>query len=320
MNFWNNYWWVILLIVLFVLVLLFIFRWFQFHHIDYRWEDKRHFPQWSNSGIITRDNYLLRTNYGVVEDSRCVIIGVHRMGGSKEDFNLAKKYFNKQKISFLSFDQRNWGENGKWKYHSLGTTVSDIQDIINVVIERFPNQKIILLGDSFGSSLVALALKRLDNQVAGAILTNYITKMQIFQVTAKSIMKVVAGFLFYKNIVIPVSYDPADYSDSPEYADAVNERNYRRNNVAFTLLYLTQAKKIIKHVVKNVNDTVSPVMVIQTGDDILADYDKVKENEKKWRKGVTYKFYEQGKHAILNDSHTEKVLEDINKWIKTIKE
>ncbi|WP_235083216.1 alpha/beta fold hydrolase [Spiroplasma platyhelix] len=309
----------ILLIFLLILVLLFLLRWYQFHHIDYKWEKKRHFPQWTNSGVITRDNYLLRTNYNFVEDSRCVVIGVHSMGGSKEDFNLAKDFFHKQKISFLSFDQRNWGENGKWKYHSLGTTVSDIEDIINVVIERFPKQKIILLGDSFGSSLVALALKRLDNQVAGAILTNFVTKNWNFKLTASLFFKLAAGLIFYKNILLPITYDPSDLSDRTEYVDAVNERNYRRNNKSFTLLYLMQAKNSTKSVVKNINDTVSPVLVIQSGEDILADYDKVEDNEKKWRKGVTYKFYKKGKHAILNDSHTDAVLKDIEKWISGIK-
>lgn len=319
MNFWSDYWWVILLIVLLILILLFLLKWYRFHHIDYKWEKKRHFPQWSNSGVITRDNYLLRTSYNFVEDSRCIVIGVHSLGGSKEDFDLAKTFFIKQKISFLSFDQRNWGENGKWKYHSLGTTVSDIEDIINVLIERFPGQKVILLGDSFGSSLVALALKRLDNQVAGAVLTNFVTKNWNFKMTGSLFFKLFVGFIFYKNIMLPVNYDPADLSDRTEYIDAVNERNYRRNNKSFTLLYLVQARNITKSVVKNINETVSPVMVIQSGQDILADYDKVKNNAKKWRKGVTYKFYKKGKHAILNDSQTATILKDIEKWISGIK-
>lgn len=319
MNFWDDYWWVILLVILIILVLFFLLRWYQFHHLDYRWEEKRHFPQWSNSGIITRDNYLLRTNYNFVENSRCIIVGIHSMGGSKEDFNTAKKYFNKQKISFLSFDQRNWGENSKWKYHTLGTTVCDIEDIIKVLIERFPNQKIILLGDSFGSSLVALALKRFDNQLAGAVLANFVTKSNIFNRDPASIAKAVIGFIFYKNIILPVSYNPAKLSDKKDYVDAVNERNYRRNNKSFTLLYLGQARNITRAVVKNINQTVSPVLVIQSGEDILADFDKVKNNEKKWRKGVTYKFYKKGKHAILNDSHSEQVFKDIEKWISGIK-
>lgn len=319
MNFWSDYWWVILIIVLFILILLFLMRWYQFHHIDYKWEKKRHFPQWSNSGIITRDNYLLRTNYNFIEDSKYIIICVHSMGGAKEDFNRTKKFLNDNQISFLSFDQRNWGENGKWKYHSLGTTISDIEDIINVLVERYPNQKIFLLGESFGASIVALALKRLDNQLAGAILVNFITKSQVFRLTTKSVFKVFIGFLFYKNILLPVNYDPSDFSDSIEYIDAVNERNYRRNNKSFTLLYFLQAKKITRKVAKNVNDTADPVMILQTEEDIMADFDKVAENEKKWRKGISYKFYKKGKHTILNDSHTEAVLKDIVHWVNEIK-
>lgn len=320
MNFWSNYWWLILIIILVILFVLFLLRWYQFHHIDYRWEQKRHFPQWSNSGIITRDNYLLRTNYNFIEDSKCIVIGVHGMGGAKEDFNRTKEFLNKHQISFLSFDQRNWGENSKWKYHSLGTTVIDIEDIISVLIERYPNQKIFLLGESFGSALAAIAFKRLDNQLAGAILTNFVTRNQIFKITGNSVAKVIIGFLFYKNILLPVNYDPEDFSDDIDYIDAVNERNYRRNNKSFTLLYLMQTKKITKQIVKNINnDSISPVLVLQTGEDVLADMDKVQENEKKWRKEVTYKYYKKGKHAILNDSHTETVLKDINKWISSIK-
>lgn len=319
MNFWSEYWWIILLVVLLLILFWFLYRWYVFYHIDYQWEKKRHFPQWSNAGVITRDNYLLRSNYNFVENSRCVIIGVHTMGGCKEDFNLAKEFFAKQNISFFSFDQRNWGENGKWKYHTVGTTVSDIEDVISVVVEHFPGQKIILLGDSFGSSLVALTLKRLDNQVAGAVLTNFTIKNEAFKVTASSFFKIIIGFTFYKNIILPVDYDPGDLSDNIAYIDAVNERNYRRNNKSFTVLYLLQARKITRNVLKNINNTVSPVLVLQSGKDILTDYDQVKKNEKKWRKGVTYKFYKKGKHAILNDVVTSTVLKDLEKWIRTIK-
>lgn len=320
MNFWSNYWWVVVIIVLVVLILLFILRWYQLYHLDYRWEKRLHFPQWSNSGIITRDNYLLRTSYNFIDDSKIIVIGVHSIGGSKEDFDRTKVFLNQNNISFLSFDQRNWGENVKWNYHSLGTTVVDIEDIISVLVERFPNQKIFLLGESFGSALVALTLTRLDNQLAGVILTNFVTRGQVFKKSANTIAKASVGFLFYKNILLSINYDPEDFSDSIEYIDAVNERNYRRNNKAFTLLYLIQAKKITKKIFKNINHhTASPVLILQTGDDILADYDKVHENEHKWRKGVTYKFYKKGKHAILNDSHTEIVLKDINKWISELK-
>lgn len=322
MDFWKDYWWIILIIsVVVLLFLFFLLRWFQVYHISYNWEKKRHFPQWSKAGIITRDNYLLHTNYNFVENSKCIIIGIHSIRCAKEDFIAAKKFFAEQKISLLSFDQRNWGKNNKWKYHSLGTTIADLQDIISVLNEKFPNQKIFLLGEALGSSFCALALKRLENKLDGVILTNFITSNKVIKLTPNLIFRTIIGFCFNKQLVLPIELDLKKVSDNEIYIDYFNERNYRRSKQqGVTVVYALQAQKITKAVPKNINHSTCPALIIQTGDDIFADYDQVKVNEKKWRDTVTYHFYDQGKHAILNDLPIKPILQDIAFWIITVEQ
>lgn len=322
MDFWKDYWWVVVIVgVLALLFLFFLLRWFQLYHINYNWERRRHFPQWSDVGIITRDNYLLHTNYNFVADSQCIIIGIHAMACAKEDFIAAKDYFAQQKISLLSFDQRNWGKNSKWKYHSLGTTITDIQDIISVLKEKHPNQKIFLLGEALGSAFCALALKRLGNQLNGVILTNFVTSNKVIKLTPKLVFKTIIGFCFNKQLVLPIDVEPKAISDNELYIDYLNERNYRRaKQQGVTVVYALQANKISKQVVRNINQSDCPAMVIQTGNDIFADYDKVKANEKKWRDTVTYRFYPQGKHAILNDIPIKPIFQDIAFWIITVEQ
>ncbi|MDQ7982725.1 MAG: alpha/beta hydrolase [Spiroplasma sp.] len=321
MDFLKTYWWVIVLAVVLVLWLFFLFRWFQLLHIDYNWEKRRHFPQWSDVGIITRDNYLLHTNYNFVPDSKCIVIGIHGMACAKEDFIAVKKFLSEQNVSLLSFDQRNWGKNSKWKYHTLGTTISDLQDIISVINEKLPNQKIFLLGEALGSAFCALALKRLNSQLTGIILTNFVTKSKIIKLTPSLVFKIMLGFCFNKQLILPIKIDPKDISDNDIYIDYLNERNYRRTKQqGITVLYAMQAKKISKAVVKNINHSRIPAMIIQTGNDVFADYDKVKVNEKKWRDNVTYKFYDQGKHAILNDLTIKPILQDVVYWLITVQQ
>lgn len=301
------------MILFFLFILL---RWFQVYHISYNSEKNRHFPQWTDAGIITRDNYLLHTNYNFVADSKCIVIGIHSLRCAKEDFIAAKNFFAKEKISLVGFDQRNWGKNSKWKYHSLGTTITDLEDIISVLNEKFPDQKLFLLGEALGSAFCALALKRLESKLDGVILTNFITSNRVIKMTPKLTFKKMIGFLFNKQLVLPIEFDLTKVSDNEIYIDYFNERNYRRSKKqGVTVVYALQGNKISKFVPKNINQSNCPAMIIQTGNDIFADYDKVKTNEKNWRNTVTYRFYNQGKHAILNDLPIKAILQDIVTWI-----
>lgn len=322
MVFWKDYWWVILIIAVVVLFFLFfLLRWFKVYHISYNSEKKRHFPQWSEAGIITRDNYLLHTNYNFIEDSNLIVIGIHSLRCAKEDFIIAKDFFAEQKISLLSFDQRNWGKNSKWKYHSLGTTIADLEDIISVLNEKFPNQKIFLLGEALGSAFCALALHRLEDKIDGVILTNFITSKKIIKMTPILIFRKIIGFWFNKQLILPIEFDLKKISDNEIYIDYFNERNYRRSKQqGVTVVYGLQGEKISKAVSKNINQSTCPAMIIQTGNDIFADYRQVKINEKNWRDTVTYRFYEQGKHAILNDLPIKVILSDIAAWIIRIEQ
>lgn len=322
MGFWKDYWWVILIVtVILMLFLFFLLRWFKVYHISYNSEKKRHFPQWSDVGIITRDNYLLHTNYNFVEDSNSIVIGIHSLRCAKEDFISAKDFFAEQKISLLGFDQRNWGKNSKWKYHSLGTTIADLEDIVSVLNEKFPNQKIFLLGEALGSAFCALALKRLEDKIDGVILTNFITSKRVIKMTPNLICRKIIGFLFNKQLILPIEFDLKKISDNEIYIDYFNERNYRRSKQqGVTVVYGLQGDKISKAVPKNINQSTCPAMIIQTGNDIFADYDKVKVNEKNWRDTVTYRFYDQGKHAILNDLPIQTILQDISAWIVKIEQ
>lgn len=313
-QFWENYWWILVLAILLIFTLFFLWRWYQIFHLDYSWEKRRHFPQWTKEGIITRDNYLLHTEHHFVSDSKYIVIGIHGMGASKEDFEEVSKFLKAKQISFLTFDQRGWGENNRWKYHSLGTTISDIADVINVLNERLPNQKIILLGESLGSAVSALAAKKLAGSIAGVVLTNFVTKKSIFKINFKLFFKTVIGFIFYKHMHMPIKFDMQELSVNPEYIEYGNDRSM--SNMPFTTLYALQAKKISSKVVKNINESQAPALIIQSGKDLFADLDRVKANEKKWRMGVTYKFYPEGKHAILNEPIIKDILQDTEKWIK----
>lgn len=314
-NFWQHYWWVILIVSLFVLIILYIlYRIYQIFHIDYRWELNRHFPQWSNEGIITRDNYFLHTEFKFIDSSKYIIIGIHDIGSSLTDFKLTAKFFTKHGISFLSFDQRGWGENEKWKYHTLGTTINDIKDIIIVLNERYPNKKILLMGESLGSALVALAIKKLPKMIDGAILTNFVTKKQIFKIKPALIFQAIWGFLFYKHYPLPITFDMKTISSNPNYIKKATIR--AKTNMKFTLLFFLQAQKLSKQVPKNINNVKCPVLIIQSGKDIFADFDKIEKNNKMWRLGITYNFYEEGNHAILNEPNINIILQDVLTWIE----
>lgn len=314
-NFWQHYWWAILIVVLAMLIILYIlYRIYQIFHIDYHWELNRHFPQWSNEGIITRDNYFLHTEFKFVDNSKYIIISIHGMGASLTDFKTVANFFTKHGISFLSFDQRGWGKNEKWKYHTLGTTINDIKDIITVLNERYPNKKILLMGESLGSALTALAIKRLPKIIAGAILTNFVTKKQIFKIKPSLVCHAIWGFLFYKHHPLPIIFDMETISINSNYIK--KGKISAMTNMKFTLLFSLQAQKLIKQVQKNLNGAKCPVLIVQSAKDIFADFDKIEKNNKRWRQGITYSFYEEGNHVILNEPNINIIWEDVLIWIE----
>lgn len=313
-DFWQQYWWIIVIGVLLILMLIYIiYRIYQIFHIDYYHEHNLHFPQWSNEGIITRDNYFLHTEFKFIDSSKYIIIGVHGMGASLTDFKKSFQYFTKNGISFLSFDQRGFGENEKWKYHTLGTTINDIKDIISVLNERYPDKKIILMGESLGSALTALAAKKLIKMIDGVILTNFVTKKQILKLKPLLIFQALWGFMFHKHHNLPFTFQMEEISTNPKYIE--NGKIRAMTNMQFTLLFSLQAQKLSKDVPKNLNMAKCPVLIIQSGKDAFADFNKIKINNKRWRKGVTYNFYENGKHAILNEPNIMEILYDVKKWL-----
>lgn len=58
------------------------------------------------------------------------------------------------------------------------------------------------------------------------------------------------------------------------------------------------------------------MLIIQSGKDIFADFAKIEKNSKMWRSGITYNFYEEGNHAILNDANINIILQDVLTWIE----
>lgn len=315
-QFWQYYWWVMLIIILIGLILIYIlYRIYQIYHFDYNSERNLHFPQWSNEGIITRDNYFIHTEFNFINNSKYIVIGIHGMGASLTDFKLTAQYFMKQNISFISFDQRGFGENEKWKYHTLGTTINDIKDIINVLNERYPNKKIILMGESLGSAFSALAAKKLPKIINGIILTNFVTKKRISKLTPILLLQIIWGFMVYKHQPLAITFNLKDMSNNKNYIKKSNIRNI--TNMKFTLLFYIQAQKLSKQVSKNINNSICPTLIIQSGEDMFANDKIIKHNNEHWRTGITYHFYNKGKHAILNEPNIDHILADINQWIIT---
>ena len=91
-------------------------------------------------------------------DKDYIIVAHHGMNDYANAFGLSAPYFAKNGIMTIALDARGFGRNqdrGRWG----GTLplIKDYQFLVQKVREKYPNSKIILLGESMGASVILSA-------------------------------------------------------------------------------------------------------------------------------------------------------------------
>ncbi|MEG0394894.1 alpha/beta hydrolase [Anaerorhabdus sp.] len=108
--------------------------------------------------------------YPALEDTNVTILAVHGYTVDHRDIVPAIKPFVEQGYSVLAIDQRGRGQS-EGNYLGMGwLEKDDVIEWINAIIEQYPNNKIILYGESMGAATVMLAAsQQLPENVIGVI-------------------------------------------------------------------------------------------------------------------------------------------------------
>jgi acylglycerol lipase len=101
-----------------------------------------------------------------------IIIALHGFNDYSRFFEMPGSYFSKQGIACFAYDQRGFGlapNRGLWA--GAETYSKDLQALVRLVKQRYPNRPVYLLGESMGGAVVITAMSRSDMpEVDGIIL------------------------------------------------------------------------------------------------------------------------------------------------------
>ena len=264
--------------------------------------------------IILRDGYQVKLFKQVVATSNITIIGVHGLQGQKDDFKLLSSFCKKSQFSLITYDRRGVGKNEKnWKFKSIATDIADLKDVINAVKTKYPQQKIIVFGESLGAAIASHATKN-NSQVTALIISNLVTKKNLYQFSLSFIIRFCCAFIFNSNIQMPIYVENKDISSSNAHITNINQRYSNRQS--WSLRFLMQFKKVNSSSVMAISNSKIPTLILQSADDVFSDFHQLKINKKYWKKHHSYVFLFEGKHALINEPNFKDIFDsEIMPWI-----
>ncbi len=264
--------------------------------------------------IILRDLYEVKIFKQMVDKSKVIIMGVHGLQGQKEDFKLLSAFCKKSQLSLISYDRRGIGKNACFsKFKSLGTDINDLKDVINAVKTKYPNQEIVVFGESLGAAIASYAVKN-NPQVAALIISNLVTKRNLAQHSLSLVFRYGFAFLFNSKIEMPIFIDNQDISSSKAHITNMNQRYNVRQN--WSLRFFLQFKKINKNSINIISNLKQQTLILQSADDVFSDFHQLKINHKYWKSQHNYVFLFDGKHALINEPSIKDLFDkEIMPWM-----
>lgn len=264
--------------------------------------------------VLTRDQYQLKIYQQISQKSNIIVIGVHNLQGQKDDFKLLSNLCQQEQWSLIAFDRRGVGKNdNEWKFRSLNTNINDTKDVVSAIKLKYPHHKIILFGEAIGATIASYACK--DNlQVDGLIVSNLITKNNLYPLSLLWFFKFIIAFFFNRNVTLPLYIDPKDISNNETYITNMNQRYALKQIWSFNFLW--QFKQLNKKAPRIIRNLKQPTLILQSSDDIFSDYHQLKVLNRKWKGHQKYHFVGSGKHALINEPEIKDIFtQTIQPWV-----
>lgn len=307
----------LIILVSVIILLLIIFRLIWIKRIPKDKVNVIQAPEIRDKFVLTRDQYELKIYQQIIQNSNVIVIGIHNLQGQKDDFKLLSNFCKQEQWSLIAYDRRGIGKNrDNWKFRSLKTDINDTKDVILAVRTKFPNHKIILFGESIGASIASFACKNNDN-VDALVISNMITKTDLYPISLRLYFRFLIGFLFNSNIKLPFDIDVEDISSNQAYITNMKQR-YSLKQV-WSLKFLLQMKKLNKNTPQIIRNLKQPTLILQSGDDVFSDFHQLKVLNRRWKDHQKYHFIFSGKHALINEPEIKDVFaQEIQPWIANL--
>ncbi|QHX36897.1 serine aminopeptidase domain-containing protein [Spiroplasma sp. BIUS-1] len=321
MEVWNAVWNLLSIIVyailgtfLFIFLLALIARIVKFNKLSFKKTPVVKSELIKKKMFKTSDGYELRWFGEIDPQSEYILIGVHDIYRTRKDFDKMEVWLrknNKAKLSLVSFDQRNCGENIVDNQYHFGTTISDLNEIVGEIKEKFPEAKIILLGDGFGSTLATFLAKNKNvHKIIGCSLrlNNHYSKTFGFY------LKLWWATLFKADTKMISAINGMDFTDDKDFSKLLEDQNLSKNSFNARDYYLW--KKANRLSIKNINNSeLDIVLMISNNDFYCAPKNIAKFLSKLNKDKYSLESIKEKRHYLLNTKNSEQIFELIIKNI-----
>lgn len=281
------------------------------------------------------------------KDISCVVQIVHGMAEHIERYEDFANYLAQRGILVVGNDHLGHGKsvNNKEEYGyfckkgAVTTVVRDIHRLKKIIQEENPGKRYFILGHSMGSLLLRNYLFKYGKGIDGAILSGTASHPPLKTISGKALLHMIAlfkGWNYHSKLADALVNGDANHrienkrtafdwlSTDEEIVD--NYINDETCGFLFTVngfLTLVQSvdnlnkKKYLANMPKDL-----PVLFLSGDQDPVGGYTTgvkraYRQFEEAGMKCLRLKFYEGGRHEILNERNKKEVYEDIYTFLKT---
>ncbi len=278
-----------------------------------------HTPRQNVNGNLLKTRFVYsdeKENYidqRIHKSSQNIVVMLHGLGAHAGSFDHIQDYLYTNGVSSLALDLRGFGH---WKekrgdLKNIGVQLNDIHEVILGLKQEHPRAKIVLLGESLGSSLSLWYASLYPDAIDGLIITSLVTTSSGNKVKAGTVFRTLFSYTFNPAHPVRLSFDPSLYTTNTDWytTDTLSTRKISPR-------YLLQANRVIKNSRTQLCDIAMPIFVLQGGADVLS----TKESMTKilancTSSNIQYAYYPKIKHSIVNDLHRKEAFEAIKQWL-----
>jgi alpha-beta hydrolase superfamily lysophospholipase len=272
--------------------------------------DGNYFKYWDNSHNFFKQN--------LSPNSDIIIICVPGLGGHAGSYNNLREYFLKNKIFSVGIDLRGFGhwQGNKGDIRNIGLHMSDLNQVVDHYRMNFPDKKIILMGESLGTSLSLWYSYLYPEKVDRLILTSLVTRHSGSDVGLRSVINLIIGFTFCPSKPVLLGADQNKYSNDPLFKKwALESDTFRTDKISPR--YLLQSKRVINNSHKYLCRFEKPILLLQGGKDILSDKNEINRILNNCKsQNIQYEYLPDCYHNIINDLNREDVFKAIMEWLR----
>ena len=247
---------------------------------------------------------------------RAVIIIVHGLGEHIGRYNHVAKFFNQNQISVYGFDHRGHGKSTGKRGH-IGSNqlfMSDIESMISLAREDYPDLPIFLYGHSLGGNMVLYYSLFKQPAIKGVIATSPglgtgepIPPVKLF---AANVLKTILPSMTMNN-----GLDVNNLSHNPQVI-----KDYQEDPLVHPMISAKLAMLMFSNgdwIIENASKFNLLLLLLQGGKDHIVNLDKTKQFASKVPDSlITFKIFPELYHELHNEYEQDQVLNFILDWIR----